>query len=64
MCLSTVRYATDSESDAPIASNVTSVVVNGSRIMLTDLMGSEIEVVGAIVRVDLIKNHIIIATAA
>lgn len=61
MCLSTA-YANSRSADTVMANNVTSIGFDGSDIVLTDLMGAEIRVTGALTLVDLINGIVIIDT--
>ena len=59
MCLSTV-YKADGSERTKLAEYVSSVRSEGDRITLTDIMGMETVVFGAMTSVDLVKNEIVI----
>ena len=59
MCLSTV-YKADGSERTKLAEYVSSVRSEGDRITLTDIMGLETVVYGAMKSVDLVKNEIVI----
>ena len=59
MCLSTV-YKADGSENVKLAEYVSSVRAEGDKITLTDIMGMETVVFGAMKSVDLVKNEIII----
>ena len=57
MCLSNVYLVSD-DSEKLVCEYASSVSVKGNQILLTDVIGQEITVVGTILSVDLIKNQI------
>lgn len=59
MCLSTV-YKADGSERTKLAEYVSSVQSEGDKITLTDIMGLETVVYGAMKSVDLVKNEIVI----
>ena len=59
MCLSTV-YKADGSERTKLAEYVSSVKSEGDKITLTDIMGLETVVFGAMKSVDLVKNEIVI----
>ena len=59
MCLSTV-YKADGSERTKLAEYVSTVRSEGDKITLTDIMGLETVVFGAMKSVDLVKNEIII----
>ena len=59
MCLSTV-YKADGSERTKLAEYVSSVRSEGDKITLTDIMGLETVVYGAMKSVDLVKNEIVI----
>ena len=59
MCLSTV-YKADGSERTKLAEYVSSVQSEGEKIVLTDIMGLETVVYGAMKSVDLVKNEIVI----
>ena len=59
MCLSTV-YKADGSERTKLAEYVSSVRSEGDKITLTDIMGLETVVFGAMKSVDLVKNEIVI----
>ena len=59
MCLSTV-YKADGSENVKLAEYVSSVRAEGDKITLTDIMGLETVVFGAMKSVDLVKNEIVI----
>ena len=59
MCLSTV-YKADGSERTKLAEYVSSVKSEGDKITLTDIMGLETVVYGAMKSVDLVKNEIVI----
>ena len=59
MCLSTV-YKADGSERTKLAEYVSSVKSEGGKITLTDIMGLETVVFGAMKSVDLVKNEIVI----
>ena len=61
MCLSTV-YKADGSERTKLAEYVSSVLTEGEKITLTDIMGLETVVYGAMKSVDLVKNEIVIMT--
>ncbi|MDR3160542.1 MAG: CooT family nickel-binding protein [Spirochaetaceae bacterium] len=63
MCLSTV-YELGAQGDKRlICEHTSSLRVQGDRIVLVDLMGSEVSVPGTVQSVDLVKNTIFISPA-
>ena len=62
MCLSTV-YKADGSERVKLAEYVSSVRSEGDRITLTDIMGAETVVFGAMKSVDLVKNEIVVEGA-
>jgi predicted RNA-binding protein len=60
MCLSTVYYADDVKRSSPLARNVTSVSIEGDKVVLIDLLGEQSMIPGIVERIDLIKNFITI----
>jgi predicted RNA-binding protein len=64
MCLSTV-YELGAKGDRRlICEHTSSLKVLGDRIVLVDLMGSEVSVPGTVQSVDLVKNTILISPLA
>ena len=63
MCLSTV-YKADGSERTKLAEYVSSVRSEGDKITLTDIMGLETVVYGAMKSVDLVKNEIVIEGTA
>lgn len=61
MCLSTA-YANLRSAETVMAKNVTQIEFDGDDIILTDLMGAEVRVKGALTLVDLINGVVIIDT--
>ena len=59
MCLSTV-YKADGSERTKLAEYVSTVRSEGDKITLTDIMGLETVVFGAMKSVDLVKNEIVI----
>ena len=59
MCLSTV-YKADGSERTKLAEYVSTVRSEGDKITLTDIMGLETVVYGAMKSVDLVKNEIVI----
>jgi predicted RNA-binding protein len=59
MCLSTV-YKSDGSERTKLAEYVSTVRSEGDKITLTDIMGLETVVYGAMKSVDLVKNEILI----
>ena len=59
MCLSTV-YKADGSERTKLAEYVSSVKSEGDKITLTDIMGAETVIFGAMKSVDLVKNEIVI----
>ena len=59
MCLSTV-YKADGSERTKLAEYVSNVRSEGDKITLTDIMGLETVVFGAMKSVDLVKNEIVI----
>ena len=59
MCLSTV-YKADGSERTKLAEYVSSVKSEGDKITLTDIMGLETVVFGAMKSVDLVNNEIVI----
>ena len=59
MCLSTV-YKADGSERTKLAEYVSSVRSEGDKITLTDIMGAETVIFGAMKSVDLVKNEIVI----
>ena len=59
MCLSTV-YKADGSERTKLAEYVSTVRSEGDKITLTDIMGTETVIFGAMKSVDLVKNEIII----
>ena len=59
MCLSTV-YKADGSERTKLAEYVSSVRSEGDKSTLTDIMGMETVVFGAMTSVDLVKNEIVI----
>ena len=59
MCLSTV-YKADGSERTKLAEYVSTVRSEGDKITLTDIMGMETVVFGAMKSVDLVKNEIVI----
>ncbi|MBR6405326.1 MAG: CooT family nickel-binding protein [Lachnospiraceae bacterium] len=57
MCLSNVYLVSDDD-EKLVCEYAQSVAVEGDKILLTDVIGQEITVVGTILSVDLIKNQI------
>ena len=62
MCLSTV-YKADGSERVNLAEYVSSVRSEGDKITLTDIMGAETVIFGAMKSVDLVKNEILIEGA-
>ncbi len=62
MCLSTV-YKADGSERVKLAEYVSSVRSEGDKITLTDIMGAETVIFGAMKSVDLVKNEILIEGA-
>ncbi len=62
MCLSTV-YKADGSERVKLAEYVSSVRSEGDKITLTDIMGAETVIFGAMKSVDLGKNEILIEGA-
>ena len=62
MCLSTV-YKADGSERFKLAEYVSSVRSEGDKITLTDIMGAETVIFGAMKSVDLVKNEILIEGA-
>ena len=62
MCLSTV-YKADGSERTKLAEYVSTVRSEGDKITLTDIMGLETVVYGAMTSVDLVKNEIVIEGA-
>jgi predicted RNA-binding protein len=61
MCLSTVYYEKEKlGGGTPLAEYVTSVAVDGGKIVFTDITGNVTEANAAIKSVDLVKNEILI----
>ena len=63
MCLSTV-YKADGSERVKLAEYVSSVKSEGDKITLTDILGMETVVFGAMKSVDLVKNEIVIEGTA
>lgn len=63
MCLSTV-YKADGSERTKLAEYVSSVRSEGDKITLTDIMGAETVIFGAMKSVDLVKNEIVIEGTA
>ena len=61
MCLSAV-YEVNDVDERLVCEYVTAILVKNGSIVLTDLMGEEMEIKGAIESIDLIKNIIKIDT--
>ena len=59
MCLSTV-YKADGSERTKLAEYVSNVRSEGDKITLTDIMGAETVIFGAMKSVDLVKNEIVI----
>lgn len=59
MCLSNV-YKNDASADNLLYRNVADVKIDGTKIILTDLMGIRSEIEGVIEKVDLMDNYIIV----
>ena len=59
MCLSTV-YKADGSERTKLAEYVSTVRSEGDKITLTDIMGAETVIFGAMKSVDLVKNEIVI----
>ena len=59
MCLSTV-YKADGSERTKLVEYVSTVRSEGDKITLTDIMGAETVVYGAMKSVDLVKNEIVI----
>lgn len=59
MCLSNV-YKNDASADNLLYRNVADVRIDGTKIILTDLMGIRSEIEGSIEKVDLMENYIIV----
>lgn len=59
MCLSNV-YKNDASADNLLYRNVADVKIDGTKIILTDLMGVRSEIEGIIEKVDLMDNYIIV----
>ena len=57
MCLSNVYLISDHD-EKLVCEYASSVNVKGDRILLTDVIGQEMTVMGTIMSVDLIKNEI------
>ncbi|MBR6321274.1 MAG: CooT family nickel-binding protein [Lachnospiraceae bacterium] len=57
MCLSNV-YLVGDDSEKLVCEYASSVSVEGNEILLTDVIGQEIKIVGTIMSVDLINNQI------
>jgi predicted RNA-binding protein len=64
MCLSTAWELGDDGGKTMLCEHVAGLSVTGNTIMLTDLMGNEINVKGILQGVDLIKNTITIGTVS
>ena len=62
MCLSTV-YKADGSERVKLAEYVSGVKTEGDKITLTDIMGAETVIFGAMKSVDLVKNEILIEGA-
>jgi predicted RNA-binding protein len=63
MCLSTVHKLGEGGTRQMIAEYVSSLRVSGGSVTLTDIMGNEVSVPGALETVDLVKNVITIREA-
>ncbi|MBQ0017984.1 MAG: CooT family nickel-binding protein [Clostridiales bacterium] len=59
MCLSNV-YKNDASADNLLYRNIADVRIDGTKIILTDLMGIRSEIEGSIEKVDLMENYIIV----
>ncbi|MDR3341925.1 MAG: CooT family nickel-binding protein [Treponema sp.] len=62
MCLSTVYELGTNGTKKKLCEYVSAVKVSGDTVTLTDIMGKEIRVSGALEQVDLVKNTIIIGS--
>lgn len=63
MCLSTA-YETQNGVDKLLCERVTSVKVDGDKVLLTNLFGMQTEVTGALRSIDLEKNIILVEPKA
>jgi predicted RNA-binding protein len=61
MCLSTVYKSSDN--GEPLAEYVTGVSIDGDEITFTDITGNDVVALGAITRIDLVKNTITVDIA-
>ena len=61
MCLSTA-YLNHKDDDKVAARYVSSVRVEGSKVILTDIMGIETEIEGTLTYIDLTGGTVIVAT--
>ena len=62
MCLSTAYYNSKDE-DCVAARYVSEINIDGDKVILTDVMGQEMEIVGRLKYVDLTGATVIIETA-
>lgn len=58
MCLSTAYKVADGAEDEKICEFVSEVKVDGDKIVLVDIMGKEIEVLGSIKSMDFVSSKI------
>ena len=62
MCLSTV-YKNTKEPDAIIMKNVTSIECRDGKVIVTDLMERQVEIVGTLERAELVDGFVIVRSA-
>lgn len=62
MCLSNV-YQIQGEEQTLVCEYVSDIRVDGENVILTDVIGKELTVVGTLMQVDLINNRVLIRSA-
>jgi len=62
MCLSNV-YKTTGDEETLVCEYVSNISVEGENVIITDVLGKEITVPGTLLKVDLIKNIVMIKSA-
>lgn len=59
MCLA-AAYKNQPEADSLVCKSVSNIKVDGNKVILTDIMGEEIEIEGIVSTIDLVKNVVVI----